>query len=540
MKRLLLTAVAGLVALSAQGAAAQSQLTNPGPALPGVCVYHNERLLAQSSAGQSLNQGMQRLVQEVQGELEPYGTSIQSEATAIQQLPEDQRAARVQALQQRIQEAQQLEQTRDVELRYTRAQQINAIATAVDPIIVAVYQERGCGLLLDRESVYVLNPAMDITDTVIERLNSALPSLSFTRQSPPVQQQQQQKAAGGGRPGMPDPRFFASADPLSVAELGALTGARVSRGGDLTIASVAPLSLADRGAVAFLGDRRHVEALGSTGAGAVFVTEAMSERAPPGAAVLVTAFPQAAWAQAAARLHPVIEADDTPGIHPDAELEQGVRVAAGAVVGAGARIGRGTVIGANAVIGPGVAIGRDSRIGAGAVITFSLIGDRVRIASGAVGGEAGFGAAPSARGPVDMPQLGRVIIQDDVSIGANTCIDRGAFGDTVIGEGTKIDNLVQIAHNVVLGRFCLIAAHVGISGSVQVGDGVMFGGRAGVGDHQTVGTGARIAAAAAVLSDVPAGETWSGYPAKPLRRFLRETAWLSKQASSRRKGDGDE
>ena len=192
MKRLLLTAVAGLVALSAQGAAAQSQLTNPGPALPGVCVYHNERLLAQSSAGQSLNQGMQRLVQEVQGELEPYGTSIQSEATAIQQLPEDQRAARVQALQQRIQEAQQLEQTRDVELRYTRAQQINAIATAVDPIIVAVYQERGCGLLLDRESVYVLNPAMDITDTVIERLNSALPSLSFTRQSPPVQQQQQQ------------------------------------------------------------------------------------------------------------------------------------------------------------------------------------------------------------------------------------------------------------------------------------------------------------------------------------------------------------
>lgn len=191
MKRLLLTAVAGLVALSAQAAAAQSQLTNPGPAIQGVCVYHNERLLAQSSAGQSLNQGMQRLVQDVQGELAPYGTSIQSEAAAIQQLPEDQRGPRVQQLQQRVQEAQQLEQTRDVELRYTRAQQINAIATAVDPIIVAVYQERGCGILLDRESVYVMNPAMDITDTVIERLNSALPSLSFTRQSPPVQQQQQ-------------------------------------------------------------------------------------------------------------------------------------------------------------------------------------------------------------------------------------------------------------------------------------------------------------------------------------------------------------
>ncbi|MBA3999274.1 OmpH family outer membrane protein [Brevundimonas sp.] len=191
MKRLLLTAVAGAVALSAQTAAAQTQLQNPGPAIPGMCVYHNERLLAQSSAGQSLAQGMQRLVQEVQGELAPYGSSIQNDATAIQQLPEDQQGPRVQALQQRIQEAQQLEQTRDTELRYTRAQQINTIATAVDPIIVAVYQERGCGMLVDRESVYVLNPAMDITDTVIERLNSALPSLSFTRQSPPPQQQQQ-------------------------------------------------------------------------------------------------------------------------------------------------------------------------------------------------------------------------------------------------------------------------------------------------------------------------------------------------------------
>ncbi|MFN3817118.1 OmpH family outer membrane protein [Brevundimonas sp.] len=189
MKRLLLTAVAGVIALSAQAAAAQTQLQNPGPAIPGMCVYHNERLLAQSSAGQSLNQGMQRLVQEVQGELAPYGTSIQNEATAIQQLPQDQQGPRVQQLQQRIQEAQQLEQTRDVELRYTRAQQINAIATAVDPIIVAVYQERGCGMLVDRESVYVMNPAMDITDTVIERLNSALPSLSFSRQTPPAQQQ---------------------------------------------------------------------------------------------------------------------------------------------------------------------------------------------------------------------------------------------------------------------------------------------------------------------------------------------------------------
>ena len=339
---------------------------------------------------------------------------------------------------------------------------------------------------------------------------------------------------------MPDARFFLTADPLTVADLAALTGAEVLRGGDAVITTVAPLSQADRGAIAFLGDRRHAAALATTHAGAVFVSPAMAGGTPADTAVLATRFPQAAWAMAASRLHPVVEADETPGVHPQAELEDSVRIGAGAVISAGALIGRGTVIGTNTVIGPGVAIGRGCRIGANVCIGFSLIGDRVRIASGAVIGEAGFGAAGSATGPVDIPQLGRVIIQDDVTVGSNSCIDRGAFDDTVIGEGTKIDNLVHIAHNVVLGRFCLIAAQVGISGSVVIGDGVMFGGQAGVGDHQTIGAGAKIGGAAAVLSDVPAGETWSGYPAKPLRRFLRETAWLAKQASSRVKGKRDE
>lgn len=339
---------------------------------------------------------------------------------------------------------------------------------------------------------------------------------------------------------MPDARFFLTADPLTVADIAALTGAEVVRGGDAVITTVAPLSQADRGAIAFLGDRRHEAALADTRASAVFVTQDMAVRAPAGAAILGARFPQAAWAAAAGRLHPPVEMDDTPGVHPEADLEDGVRLGAGVVIGAGARIGRGTAIGANAVIGPGVAIGRGCRIGANVSIGFSLIGDRVRIASGAAIGEAGFGAAASAKGPVDIPQLGRVIIQDDVTVGAGSCIDRGAYGDTVIGEGTKIDNLVHIAHNVVMGRFCLIAAQVGISGSVVIGDGVMFGGQAGIADHQTIGAGAKIGGAAAVLSDVPPGETWSGYPARPLRRFLRETAWLSKQAASRRKGASDE
>ena len=206
----------------------------------------------------------------------------------------------------------------------------------------------------------------------------------------------------------------------------------------------------------------------------------------------------------------------------------------GAVIGQGARIGRGSRIGANTVIGPGVHIGRDCDIGPGVSIRFALIGDRVKVYAGARLGEAGFGAAGGATGPVDVPQLGRVIVQDGVTVGANTCIDRGAFDDTVIGENTKIDNLVMIAHNCVIGRNCLIAGNTGLSGSVIVGDGVMFGGKAGVGDHIRIGKGARVAAGAGVLADIPEGETWSGYPAKPIRQFLRETVWVSKQAA--RKG----
>ena len=135
---------------------------------------------------------------------------------------------------------------------------------------------------------------------------------------------------------------------------------------------------------------------------------------------------------------------------------------------------------------------------------------------------------------MDIPQLGRVILQDGVTVGANSCIDRGAYDDTVIGENTKIDNLVMVGHNCVIGRNCLLVANTGISGSVTVGDNVIFGGKAGIGDHITIGDGARVAAGAGVLANVPAGETWSGYPARPIRQFLRETVWLAKQASSKK------
>ena len=337
---------------------------------------------------------------------------------------------------------------------------------------------------------------------------------------------------------MPDPRFFESLGPVSLADIAAAAGAELAQP-ELSarpIQGVAILSRAAADRVTFLADRRHAAALGESKAGACFVTPRDLESVPDGCAALLTPSPQAAYAAAAARLHRPRLAGAGAPVSPGALLEDGVQLSPGVVIGAGARIGRGTTIGANTVIGPGVAVGRDCSIAANVTIGFTLAGDRVRILAGAVIGEPGFGATVGPKGLIDIPQLGRVILQDGVTIGANTCIDRGAFDDTVIGENTKIDNLVQIAHNVRVGRNCVMAAHTGISGSVVVGEGVQFGGRAGVADHVDIGAGARIAAAAGIMKDVPAGETWGGSPGRPLKRWMRETAWLAKMAYRRREG----
>ena len=330
---------------------------------------------------------------------------------------------------------------------------------------------------------------------------------------------------------MPDPRFFDSLPALSVAELAERIGGEVMRGGDRQVSAVAPLGSAGAGDVAFLGDRKFIVALGQTRAGCVIVPASALEAVPADAAMIVTDEPHAGWARASTAFHRVV------GLHAadrnEAAEDDTVVFEPGVVIGAGARIGRGTRIGANSVIGPGVQIGRDCVIGCNVSVGFALIGDRVRLMSGARIGEAGFGAARSKTGPVDVPQLGRVILQDGVTVGANSCIDRGAYDDTVVGENTKIDNLVMIAHNCVIGRNCLLAAHTGISGSCIVGDDVIFGGQAGIGDHIRIGEGARVAGGAGVLADIPPGETWSGYPAKPLRQSLREAIWLAKQASGK-------
>lgn len=338
---------------------------------------------------------------------------------------------------------------------------------------------------------------------------------------------------------MPDPRFFDIGSKIDLDQVVALTSSRLiapEKKGSGFITACAPLSFGGSGHAAFFSDRRYLTNLHRTGAEFVFVTDDFVDQVPADSVALATPSPQAAWARVATQLYRTRRHEGTQAIHPSVKMEADVTIGIGVVIGQDVEIGAGTRIEAYAVIGPGCRIGRDCRIGAHSTIYCALLGDRVRVLSGGHIGEAGFGVSGDAKGLVDVPQLGRVILQDDVSVGSGTCIDRGAYDDTVIGEATKIDNMVQIGHNCQIGRNCILAAHTGISGSVKVGDGAMFGGRAGVIDHINIGAGAKIAAGACVFKDVPAATMVSGFPARPSRQFLREMVWLEKNAMTKDKG----
>lgn len=319
-----------------------------------------------------------------------------------------------------------------------------------------------------------------------------------------------------------------------MGELAALTGVRL---GDLSrqeerVGNIAALDRAVAGDLTFLDNPLYLPELASSRASAIFVAEKYVSAVPSSIATLVTPQPYHAIAKALAYMFPTAlrpQSDfDERGIspaahvHPTAELEAGVIVDPGAVIGPGAAIGSGTFVGANAVIGPRVHMGRDCAIGAGTTVHCALIGNRVIIHNGAYIGQDGFGFALGKQRHTKVPQIGRVIIQDDVDIGAGTTIDRGANRDTIIGEGTKIDNLVQIGHNVVIGRHCVIVSQVGISGSCVIEDYVVLGGQVGLAGHLHIGEGAQVGAASGVMNDIPAGQRWFGLPAQPARQYFRE------------------
>lgn len=350
---------------------------------------------------------------------------------------------------------------------------------------------------------------------------------------------------------MTEPVFFAPSRSLTVSEIADLTGARLveARHGDHVVRGIASLAEGGDGKLVFIEGKRNSRFLKDLTAAAVLCTADLAALVPATIAALVTPKPQWAFALVGRTIYPAAARPQPltgeTGISPHAvvsdgaHLEEGVIVEAGAVVGPGAAIGSGSVIAANAVIGLSTQIGRDCFVGPGATVQCALIGNRVVIHGGAQIGREGFGFVAGPRGAERLPQIGRVMIQDDVEIGANSAVDRGALGDTVIGEGTKIDNLVQIAHNAKIGRFCLIAGNVGLAGSVTLGDGVQLGGGVGIADHLTIGAGAQLAAGSGLMHDIPAGERWAGYPALPFTEKLREVAALRRLASKGPRGNKD-
>jgi len=336
-------------------------------------------------------------------------------------------------------------------------------------------------------------------------------------------------------------RFFERPSGLTVAEIVALTGAEPGEAALLShrITGVAPVDLAGPADLTFVESKKFVDALAASCAGACLMPPRFEERAPKGLVVLRTEEPYRAFVAVHRQLYPQslrpTSLFETSGIshgatvHPTARLESDVTIDPGAVIGPRAEIGAGSVVGATAVIGPDVLIGRDCKIGAGCSITHALIGDRVIIHPGCRIGQDGFGYTADAA-QLKIPQTGRVIVQNDVEIGAATTIDRGSIRDTVIGEASKIDNACQIGHNVVVGRYCIVVAQSGLSGSVTLEDYAVLGGSVGLAPHVTIGRGARVAARSGIMHDVPPGETWGGYPAKPSRQWMREVSTLARLA----------
>jgi UDP-3-O-[3-hydroxymyristoyl] glucosamine N-acyltransferase len=342
---------------------------------------------------------------------------------------------------------------------------------------------------------------------------------------------------------MPDPRFYTAGGPFTLAELARIAGAELRPDGlgERAAKNVAPLDAAGPDEISFLDNPRYVEAFKASRAGACLVSPERAGDAPRGMALLITKAPYRGYALVAQAFYPdsapARSVARTASVDPTTRIGDGTEIEPGAVVAARAEIGKNCVIGAGAIIGPGVVLGDDVRIGPCASLRYALVGSRVRIAAGARIGEDGFGFAPDPGGHVRVPQLGRVIVGDDVEIGANTTIDRGAGAPTVNGARGRIVKFVQIGHKLRLGRGCIIIAQSGISGSTVLEDHVVVAAQGGLTGHLTIGAGARIGAQAGVMRDVGSGETVIGSPAVPHRQFWRQITVLARLTQGQGKRD---
>jgi UDP-3-O-[3-hydroxymyristoyl] glucosamine N-acyltransferase len=341
---------------------------------------------------------------------------------------------------------------------------------------------------------------------------------------------------------MADPRFYDNRGPFSLAAICRAAKLALPAGADpgAEICDLASLSGAGPRQLSFFAGGKPLRDNFLQSRAGFCLAPKGAPPPPQGMTVLTATSVLHAWAEVAALFYPGAALDVwpmRPAVSADAELVENVVLGPGAAVGTGAEIGDGTILGANASVGPGVTIGRGCEIGANVSISHAHLGDRVLVLPGAQIGAPGFGLASSEEGHIRIPQLGRVIIQDGVEIGAATTVDRGALRDTVIGEGTKIDNLVQIAHNVEIGRHCVIAAQSGIAGSCIIEDFVIMGGQVGIADHSHIGAGARLAARSATVSGqkVEGGRDYGGVPAKSIREWAREIHAVSRLAARRNK-----
>jgi UDP-3-O-[3-hydroxymyristoyl] glucosamine N-acyltransferase len=342
---------------------------------------------------------------------------------------------------------------------------------------------------------------------------------------------------------MTDPRFYKNKGPFTLAELAGYGQCEIERGDpSLLIKDVAPLDGAETACIGYFNNPKYAETLTTTKASACILSKEMVELAPSPLALLVTKYPYRSYALIGSAFYPrqQKEADIAPTavIHPTAKLGKGVVIGPMAIIGENVEIGDYVEVGPLAVVGEGVIIGERSMIEAHVSLSHALIGKRVHIKPGARIGQSGFGFfmdPGDMGGHVPVPQLGRVIIHDDVEIGANTTVDRGSGSDTVIGFGTRIDNLVQVAHNVHFGKGCVMVAQTGVAGSTKFGDYVAAGGQAGFADHLKIGTGARLGAQCGIMRNVEAGEVLAGSPAMPLKSHYRQVAILKRLAEENRK-----